>query len=303
MPAGGWEPRPPDLSSAWLREESEPGRPPASRRRLQAARATALRNDRLESALERDRLGPGAGPGAGLPVGFESAAVGGVGSIGVGAVCRAAPSRSQEAEEASVGKIYDEIGAKLEGWIAAQPMFFVATAPLEAGGHVNVSPKGPASAFRVLGPRQVAYLDIVGSGTETIAHLRENGRIVVMFCAFVGPPRIVRLHGSGAVAQIGTARFDELQGLFDVEALEHGGICDVDLRSVVEIDVTRIADSCGFGVPLMRFESWRPQGRDWADNRLRTHGPNALLDYSRELNAESIDGLPGIDPDVLPQRS
>ncbi len=202
-----------------------------------------------------------------------------------------------------MAKIYDEIDRKLEAWISEQPMFFVATAPMSGGGHVNVSPKGNAGALRVLGPRRVAYLDTVGSGAETIAHLRENGRVVVMFCAFAGPPRIVRLHGTGTVAQVGTAGFEELQAMFDLEALGQDGLYEVDLRSVIEVDVTRIADSCGYGVPLMRFEGWRPQGRAWADNRLRAHGPNALMDYSRELNAESIDGLPGIDPELLPQRT
>jgi hypothetical protein len=199
-----------------------------------------------------------------------------------------------------VGKIYDEIDSKLVGWISEQRVFFVGTAPTSVGGHVNVSPKGDASMFRVLGPCHVAYLDSVGSGAETIAHLRENGRIVVMFCAFAGPPRIVRLHGRGTVAQIGTARFEELLAMFDVEALGQSGLGE--LRSVIEVEVTRVADSCGYGVPLMGFEGRRPQGRAWADNRLRTHGPNALMDYTRELNAESIDGLPGIDPELLPQR-
>ena len=98
-----------------------------------------------------------------------------------------------------MGRCYDEIDDRLAGWIAAQPLFFVGTAPLAADGHVNVSPKGPIGSLRVLGPTTVAYLDIVGSGAETIAHLRENGRIVVMFCAFEGPPRILRLHGHGEV--------------------------------------------------------------------------------------------------------
>ena len=203
----------------------------------------------------------------------------------------------------AVGKVYDGIDRKLEAWISEQPLFFVATAPLSEGGHVNVSPKGPAGAFRVLGPRRVAYIDVVGSGAETLAHLRENGRIVVMFCAFAGPPRIVRLHGKGTVAQIGAPCFEDLKAIFDLESLQRDGLDEVDLRSVIEVDVSRVADSCGYGVPLMRFEGQRPQGRAWVENRLRTHGANALMDYSRELNAASIDGLPGIDPELLPQRS
>ena len=201
-----------------------------------------------------------------------------------------------------MGKIYDGIDGKLEAWISEQPVFFVATAPTSTDGHVNVSPKGDAATFRVLGPHRVAFLDTVGSGAETIAHLRENGRVVVMFCAFAGPPRIVRLHGRGTVTQIGTQGFDEILAAFDADLIEQSGLAD-SLRSVIKINVSRVADSCGYGVPLMQFEGWRPQGQAWADNRLRTHGPNALMDYTRELNATSIDGLPGIDPELLPQRT
>jgi hypothetical protein len=201
-----------------------------------------------------------------------------------------------------VGTIYDEIDGELEAWFSAQPLFFVATAPTSPAGHVNVSPKGDPCTFRVLDPHRVAYLDTIGSGAETIAHLRENGRVVVMFCAFAGPPRIVRLHGIGKVAQVGSSRFEELVTVFDADAIEQGGLAD-SLRSVIEIEVSCVADSCGYGVPLMQFEGWRPQGEAWANNRLRKHGPNALMDYSRELNATSIDGLPGIEPDLLPQRT
>ena len=111
----------------------------------------------------------------------------------------------------------------------------------------------------------------------------------------------MRIHGAGTVAQIGTARFDELFSAFDADAVERAGLHD-SLRSVIEIEVSRVADSCGYGVPLMRHEGRRPQGRAWADNRLRKNGPNALIDYTREMNAESIDGLPGIDATLLPQR-
>src|SRR3954471_7074384 len=109
-----------------------------------------------------------------------------------------------------MGKVFDAIDDHLREWIARQPMFFVGTAPLAGDGHVNVSPKGPAGTFRVLGPRRVAYLDIVGSGAETIAHVRENGRIVVMFCAFEGAPKILRLHGRGEVLPAGDPRYDAL---------------------------------------------------------------------------------------------
>jgi hypothetical protein len=205
-------------------------------------------------------------------------------------------------QAALVGKVFDEIDAKLERWLLEQPMFFVGTAPAGAHGHVNVSPKGYPGTFRVLGPHRVAYLDTVGSGAETIAHVHENRRLVLMFCAFAGAPRIVRLHGTGQVHQLGDEPFDALLPTFDVTAIEDAGLADV-LRSVIEVDVTRIADSCGYGVPLMQFEGWRPQMRLWADNRLRQEGPDALTAYMRTMNAESIDGLPGIQPELLPERS
>lgn len=192
-----------------------------------------------------------------------------------------------------------EIDGKLAAWIRKQPLFFVGTAPSGADGHVNVSPKGLPQTFEVLGPRRVAYVDTVGSGIETIAHLRENGRIVIMFCAFSGPPRIVRLHGSGSATQIGEPGFEELLAHFDLQTLSEMGL-DPALRSVIVIDVRRVADSCGYGVPLMSFEGWRSHLGDWADNRLRKNGPSALLDYTRTTNAASIDGLPGIEPDRLP---
>src|SRR3954467_2389687 len=113
-----------------------------------------------------------------------------------------------------MGKVFDQIDDKLTGWIAAQQLFFVATAPSGDGGHVNCSPKGPIESLRVLGPRRVAYLDLVGSGAETIAHLRQNGRIVVMLCAFQGPPRIVRLHGRGRSVAPPGPEFDELAAEF-----------------------------------------------------------------------------------------
>ena len=183
-----------------------------------------------------------------------------------------------------IAKVFDDIGDKLGAWIERQRLFFVGTAPLAAGGHVNVSPKGDLRWFRILGPREVAYLDFVGSGAETIAHLRENGRIVVMFCAFEGPPKIVRLHGRGEVLRPGDAGFDEVLAAFDPP--EHA------LRSLIRIDVDRISDSCGYGVPLMRFEGLRSQYDDWVDSQLRTTGLDAYVD---EQNAESIDGLPAID--------
>jgi hypothetical protein len=190
-----------------------------------------------------------------------------------------------------MGRTYDRIDDRMRGWIARQPVFFVATAPRADEGHVNVSPKGPIGTLRVLDDRTVAYLDVVGSGAETIAHLRENGRIAVMLCAFEGPPRIVRLHGRGRVVQAGDEEFAAL--------LERAAFALPDaaeaLRSVVVVDVTRISDSCGYGVPLMTYQGERPHQDAWAAKKLRTGGPGALAQYVAEKNAVSIDGLPAVE--------
>jgi len=182
-----------------------------------------------------------------------------------------------------MGKIHPEIDEKLAAWLESQHLFFVASAPLADDGHVNVSPKGDLRWFRILGPREVGYLDFVGSGAETIAHARENGRIVMMFCAFEGPPRIVRLHGRASVALPGDPGFEELVARFDPP--EHA------VRSVIRVEVERIADSCGYGVPLMRFDGKRSQYDQWVDKQLRD---GDLNEYIAEKNAESIDGLPAI---------
>ena len=190
-----------------------------------------------------------------------------------------------------MGKVFDGIDEHQRRWIAHQTLFFVGTAPLADDGHVNVSPKGPIGTLRVLGERTVAYLDVVGSGAETAAHLRENGRIVVMLCAFEGPPRILRLHGRGEVVLPGEERFAELleRCMFDEPATVESR------RSIVLVEVTRVADSCGYGVPLMRYEGERPHQDAWAQKKLRAGGPEALLDYQRSKNATSLDGLPAVE--------
>lgn len=190
-----------------------------------------------------------------------------------------------------MGQVYDVIDDRLASWIGRQAMFFVGTAPLDADGHVNVSPKGPIDALRVLGPRSVAYLDFVGSGAETIAHVRENGRIVIMLCAFAGPPRILRIHGRGHVGFAGDDRFDELM---EVCAFAEPAAPEAR-RTIVHVEVERIADSCGYGVPLMSYQGRRPHMDLWAAKKLRVGGPEALLDYQREKNSRSIDGLPAVD--------
>ncbi|HEX4364947.1 MAG TPA: pyridoxamine 5'-phosphate oxidase family protein [Solirubrobacteraceae bacterium] len=193
-----------------------------------------------------------------------------------------------------MGRSYDVIDERWAAWIARQPMFFIATAPLSADGHVNVSPKGPAGALRVLGPLEVCYLDVGGSAAETIAHLRENGRIVVMFCAFDGPPRILRLHGTGRVVVEGDERFAELSaGMPSIGPPEA-------TRSIIVVSVDRIADSCGYGVPLMEFTGERDHYELSAEKRLRTGGPEALARRRAVINSHSIDGLPALDGLVVP---
>jgi hypothetical protein len=190
-----------------------------------------------------------------------------------------------------VGKVYDGIDDHWRDWIARQSLFFVGTAPLAGDGHVNVSPKGPIGTLRVLDEHTVAYLDVIGSGAETIAHLRENGRIVVMLCAFDGPPRILRLHGRGEAVMAGDPRFDELieRCEFDEPAVAEAR------RAVVVVDVERVADSCGYGVPLMSYEGRRPHQDAWAEKKISTGGAAALRDYQREKNAASLDGLPAVE--------
>jgi hypothetical protein len=190
-----------------------------------------------------------------------------------------------------MGKVFDGIDERLERWIGAQPMFFVGTAPLDSEGHVNVSPKGPIDSLQVLGPSRLAYLDMVGSGAETIAHLRENGRIVIMLCAFEGPPRIVRLHGHGTVVVAGGPRFEELLGAF---RFTEPAVPEAQ-RAIVTVELDRVADSCGYSVPLMSYQGPRPHSDLWAAKKLRVGGPDALVEYQREKNLVSIDGLPALE--------
>lgn len=193
-----------------------------------------------------------------------------------------------------VGKIFEGIDERLEKWIGEQPMFFVGSAPLDSNGRVNISPKGQIDALRILDPHTVAYLDFIGSGAETIAHVRENGRIVIMFCAFAGPPRIVRLHGHARIVAAADSEFDEL--------IERCGFPEPATpearRAVIVVDVERVADSCGYGVPLMSYEGPRPHMELWAAKKMRVGGAEALLDYQREKNSESIDGLPAVEVPV-----
>jgi hypothetical protein len=180
-----------------------------------------------------------------------------------------------------MGKSYDAIDGRLRLWVEAQHVFFVATAPLSADGHINVSPRGLGDTFRVVDDHTVAWLDLTGSGVETIAHLRENGRIVVMFCGFDGPPKVLRLHGIGRVV---TPQDDDWAAR-SVGFGDHPGV-----RAVIVVDVTRITDSCGFAVPTLTFTA----ESDLLDRNNERKGEKALTDYRATKNAASIDGLPAL---------
>ena len=182
-----------------------------------------------------------------------------------------------------MAKSYEAINERLRAFIEKQPMFFVATAP-DSGGHVNVSPKGYQDTFAVLDERTVAYLDLFGSGAETIAHLRDNGRITVMFCSFARQPKILRLYGSGRVVRPDAPEWDSLIGRFGAD---HTGT-----RSIVVVDVERVADSCGYSIPYMELAGERPLLDDRHRRRRVADWPSRV-----ERNAESIDGLPALEPD------
>lgn len=179
-----------------------------------------------------------------------------------------------------MAKTFDEIGEELNRWLREQKMFFVATAPRADEGLVNCSPKG-LDTFRILDPRTIAYLDLTGSGVETIAHLKENGRIVIMFCAFAGRPRIVRFHGHGEVIEPGDEAFPALIQHFDTLP---------GVRSIIRIRAARISDSCGYSVPRFDYVGDREVLTKWADEK----GPAGVENYQRKKNRRSLDGLPGV---------
>ncbi|MEM7015220.1 MAG: pyridoxamine 5'-phosphate oxidase family protein [Verrucomicrobiota bacterium] len=179
-----------------------------------------------------------------------------------------------------MGDVYEKIDQRIADWIAKQKLFFVATAPLAGDGLVNCSPKGMDS-FRVLDPNTVAYFDVTGSGVETIAHLRENGRIVIMMCAFEGPPKIMRFHGRGEVLEKGTEEYLELIDRFT----ELPGA-----RSIIRVSVDRISDSCGYSVPEYTYEGERDILIKWAEKK----GEAGIEKYKDQKNRKSIDGLEGL---------
>ncbi|MFB7086332.1 pyridoxamine 5'-phosphate oxidase family protein [Streptomyces sp. NPDC056296] len=186
-----------------------------------------------------------------------------------------------------MGKTYERIDGRLRTFIEAQPLFFTATAPLAGDGTVNLSPKGLMGSFAVLDELTVAYLDFAGSTAETVAHLRENGRITLMWCAFQGPPNIVRVHGRGEPVFRDDPRFPELLTHFpDIDTTEHG------LRAIIVVTAELVRDSCGYAVPFMAYES----DRDLHGRRFAREDDASLSAYftKKEYIATSMDGLPGL---------
>ena len=177
-----------------------------------------------------------------------------------------------------MGKVLEQIDPELAAWIGEQKIFFVATAPLAAEGHINTSPKG-GEALRILGPMEAVYQDYTGSGAETAAHVQENGRIVLMFCAFDGPPRIVRLHGVGRVVASDDPRFGEFAAKFPANP---------GTRAFIHVSVSRVSSSCGFSVPFYDFRAQRDTLDKWAC----AQGTEKLKAYRAAKNVKSIDGLP-----------
>lgn len=182
-----------------------------------------------------------------------------------------------------MAKVYEGIEPRLREFVLSQPVFFVASAPSGPDGHVNISPKGMRGCFVVLDEHRVAYLDFTGSGAETAAHLRDNGRITLMFCAFSGPPKIVRLHGTGRYVLPDDPDFADLRAHFDPGS-DHGQ------RGIVEVSVRRVSDSCGYAVPLMEYVDERGLLVEWGLHR----SDEDLAEYRLNKNQYSIDGLPAL---------
>jgi Pyridoxamine 5'-phosphate oxidase len=195
-------------------------------------------------------------------------------------VTRIHPDPGAIPNEGTMGNIHERLDDRLIEFITKQHLFFVGTAPDSPDGHINASPKG-LDTFRILGPNSVAYLDLTGSGIETVAHLRQNGRITILFCAFEGRPLILRLHGRGRAVEPGETEWDGLIAGFP----EYPGV-----RSIVLVDVERIADSCGYAVPLFEYKGERSQLIAYAKNQ----GPEAMEEYKARKNKASIDGIAGL---------
>ena len=180
-----------------------------------------------------------------------------------------------------MGKVYEKIEPHIKEFIQKQRMFFVSTAPLSAEGLVNVSPKGWDS-IRFIDDHTVAYIDLTGSGIETIAHVKENRRITLLFCAFEGPPKLVRLQGKGTIHEKSSDEFQDLLPLFPEYP---------SARAIIKIDLTRVSDSCGYTVPFYEYKGERDTMNKWLDRK----GVENLEDYHKEKNSHSLDGLKGLD--------
>ena len=167
-------------------------------------------------------------------------------------------------------------------FIRKSPLFFVATAPLSSDGHINCSPRPVDSRFFVNSASEIGWLDLVGSGVETVAHLKENGRIVAMFCSFSEQPQVLRIHGTGQVFEPGHVRFEEITS---------GSPYEPGVRAVIIIRIERVSTSCGYGVPMMNFVSHRSTIDEW----LELKGTKGLDAYKRKNNSSSIDGLDGLN--------
>ena len=181
-----------------------------------------------------------------------------------------------------MGKRFETLNDNLTRFVLRQPMFFVASAPSGDGGHVNLSPKGLAGSLAVVDRSTVAYLDLTGSGVETIAHIRDNGRVTLMFCAFEGPPMILRIYGRGETVLPGDPGFADLRARFPEDRAA--------VRAVVVVHVDEVRTSCGYGVPFMTYEGDRDDQERWAERK----GAAGILAYRAEKNARSLDGLPGL---------
>lgn len=186
-----------------------------------------------------------------------------------------------------MGKTYAAIDGRLRDFVERQPVFFVATAPSGDGGHVNVSPKGLADTFAVVDEHTVAYLDLTASGAETIAHLRQNGRITLMFCSFERTPNVVRFHGRGRVVTLYDDDFADWAARFPANPAA---------RAVIVVDVERVSDSCGYALPLLSLD----EERDLLTPNMERRGAEGVIAYRRQKNRTSIDGLPAFDDDPVP---
>ncbi|MFJ6631475.1 pyridoxamine 5'-phosphate oxidase family protein [Streptomyces sp. NPDC091376] len=192
-----------------------------------------------------------------------------------------------------MGQTYERIEGRIRSFIEEQPVFFAATAPLAADGHVNLSPKGRKGTLVVVDELTLAYLDFGGSGAETIAHVRENGRITLMWCAFSGPPKVLRVHGEGEAVFRDDPRWAEFLPCFE-------GADGAGARAVIVVRARRISDACGFAVPFMDYREERTQHAEHLGRK--TDDEFGAYCESKPYVGVSLDGLPAL-PLPLPART